>query len=514
MAPMRTRMQLPELKPVLKAICVGLALATISAPDTANAQTLLVRPYVSATMTYSDNVGADGQGGDGDLSLEVAPGVSVLRESGRFRGNLNAMLRNIVYMSESDRNDTFLALNGHGQFEAVEKTLFIDMDASMSRNNRSAFFGRASGDSQDISSDNETQVFGIGPRLNFRLGPDTSGTASYMTRWMSGGGGLDNRRDSDLNAQVSNPVQFGRVGWGVSYSRAESDSGRAGTTGSSSEETVRGTLFVTVTPQFRLRGIVGHERNDYDTASGDSSSIVGGGFDWNPTERTTISGTTEKRVFGRGYDFQFNHRHARSNWNLSYSRDISSSLALVGIDAFQDPEFRLLYDGLVLLIPDPQLREAIVRRLLGYPAIGPRDMFLSNARFVTRNLTGSASLIGVRNVLTLSLQQSERARLGAGVTGSTQDDFSRFDNVKTRSATVALSHRLAPQTSLSASLTRSRSTGSGTVDSETERTAFSLALSKQLGPNTSGGLTYRYQRSEGLSDFTENVITATISMSF
>lgn len=514
MAPKRTRMQLPELSPVLKAICVGLALAAISAPDMANAQSLLVRPYVSATMTYSDNVGADGQGGDSDLSLEVAPGVSVLRDSGRFRGNLNAMLRNVAYVNESDRNDSFVALNGHGQFEAVENTLFIDMDASMSRNNRSAFFGRAAGDSQDISSDNETRMFGIGPRLNFRLGPETSGTASYMTRWMSGGGGLGNQRDSDLNAQLSNPVQFGRVGWGLSYSRSESDSGRAGTSGSSSAESVRGTLYVTVTPQFRLRGTVGHERNDYDTASDDGSSIVGGGFDWNPTERTTISGTTEKRVFGRGYDFQFNHRHALSNWNLSYSRDISSSLELLGVDVFRDPEFRLLYDALERAIPDPLLREAVVRRLLGYPALGPRDMFLSNARFVTRNLTGSVSLIGVRNVLTLSLQQSERARLGAQVTANPQDDFARFDNVKTRSATVSLSHRLAPQTSLSASLMRSRSTGSGADGAETERTAFSLALSKQLGANTSGGLTYTHQRSKGLSDFIENVISATISMSF
>lgn len=514
MAPTRTRMRLPEHRPALSASCVGLALTAIVAPGLANAQSMELRPYVSATLTYSDNVGADAEGGDGDLSLEVAPGVSVLRNSGRFRGNLNAMVRNIAYMNESDRNDSFLTLNGHGQFEAVEKTLFIDMDASMSRNNRSAFFGRAAGDPQDISSDNETRMFGIGPRLNFRLGPETSGTASYMTRWMSGGGGLGNRRDSDLNAQVSNPVQFGRVGWGVSYSRSESDSGRAGTTGGSTEETVRGTLYVTVTPQFRLRGIVGRERNDYETASDDSSSIVGGGFDWNPTERTTISGTTEKRVFGRGYDFQFNHRHALSNWNLSYSRDISSSLELLGADVFRDPEFRLLYDALERVIPDPLLREAVVRRLLGYPAIGPRDMFLSNARFVTRKLTGSVSLIGVRNVLTLSLQQSERSRLGAEVAGNPQDDFARFDNVKTRSATVALSHRLAPQTSLSANLTRSRSTGNGRDGSETERTAFSLALSKQLGPNTSGGLTYRYQRSEGASDFIENVITATISVSF
>lgn len=514
MVPTSARTQASELRRSVTARCIALALAAMSVSGVAQAQSLHFRPYVSASATYSDNVGANERGGDGDLSFEVAPGISVLRESGRFRGNLNAALRNIAYMNETDRNDTFLVLNGHGQVEAVEDTLFVDMDASISRSNRSAFVGRAAGDPQDFSSDNETRMYGVGPRLQFRLGPETSGSAKYMTRWMSGSGSLDNRRESVLNAQVANPVEFGRLGWGLAYSRTESDFGRAGLGGSSTEEIVRGTVYAKVTPQFRLRGIVGREKNNFETAAEDSSPIVGGGFDWNPTERTTISGTSEKRIFGRGYDFRFNHRHANSTWNLSYVRDISSSLETLGLDVFRDPEFRLLFDALERQIADPLLREAVVRRLLGFPSIGARDMFVTNARFVTRDLNGSVSVIGVRNVLIFAFQRSERARLGAAVTGNPADDFARFDNVRTRSATVTLSHRLTPQASLNANLTRSRSTGSGRNGSETERTLFSLALLKQIGPHTSGGITYRYQRSQGFSEFVENTIVATIAVSF
>lgn len=514
MVPTPAPMRVPELRLSRTARCIALALAAMAVSGVARAQSMHFRPYVSASATWSDNVGADARGGDGDLSFEVAPGISVLRESGRFRGNLNAAVRNIVYMNETDRNDTFVVLNGHGQVEAVEDTLFVDMDASIDRSNRSVFAGRAAGDPQDFSSDNETRMYGIGPRLKFRLGPDTNGTAKYMTRWVSGGGGLDNRRESTLNAQVANPAQFGRIGWGLEYRRTESDFGRAGLAGSSSEDILRGTLYAKVTPQLRLRGIVGREKNNFDTATDDRSPIVGGGFDWNPTERTTISGTSEKRIFGRGYDFRFNHRHANSTWSLSYVRDVSSSLETVGLDVFQDPEFRLLFDGLERQIADPLLREAVVRRLLGFPSIGARDLFVTNARFVTRSLAGSVSFIGVRNVLTFAVQRSERERLGAAVTGNPVDDFARFDNVTTRAGTVSLSHKLAPQASLNANLTRSRSTGRGRTDSETERTLFSLALLKQLGPHTSGGVTYRYQRAEGASDFVENAIVATISVSF
>lgn len=477
----------------------------------AHAQTMIVRPYLNARVTYTDNVGAD-EAHKSDLSVEVAPGISIRRQGGRLVGGLNALLRNVAYLNESERNDTFLALSGNGHFEAVERMLFVDMDASMSRSNRSLLFGRAAGDPLDTASDNETYSFGIGPRLQFRLGDQTSGTISYMMHWL-GGGGLDSRQQGNWRAQLSNASQFGRFGWGLDYNYSGTDSADRGAN-AVSQEVVRATLYATVTPQFRLRGIVGHERNDYEVAAGESNTIVGGGFDWNPTDRTVISGTTEKRVFGRGYNFQFSHRQALSVWNLSYSRDISSSLQALGFDVFSDPEFRALFDALERVAPDPLLREALVRRLLGYPPIGTRDTFFTNVHFVTRNLTGSASFIGARNVLTFVVQQSERDRLGGAVTTNPRDDFARFDAVKTRSGTVALSHRLSQQTSFNASVVRSRSEGGGGTNVVTRRTLLNVGLAKQFSPRTSGALTYSYQRSDGGGDFIENALTASVSMSF
>lgn len=481
-------------------------------PESARAQTVRIQPQVDARLIYSDNVRA-GDDGRGDWRAELSPGISILRESGRFSGNLNARLRSVVHADETDRNDTFLALQGRGRIEAVERTLFLDMDATASRNNRSQLSGRRAGDQLDTDSSNETRSIGIGPRLEFMLGPETHGTVSYMSRWLGGNGSIDGRREADWRALLANPVQFGRIGWGLAYTRSDTDYGDSASN-AVSEETARATLFATVTPQFRLRGIVGYESNDYEVRSGEHSTIVGGGFDWNPTERTEISATTEKRIFGRGYDLRFSHRAVRSSWNLSYSRDISSSLQAQGLDVFGDPEFRALYDALANGIPDPIEREAFVRAQLGYPAIGQRDSFLTNARFLNRSLVGSVSLIGIRNVVTIVLQQSERSRLGGAVTSDPLDDFARFDTVTTRSATAAFSHRLSQLSSLNASVLRSRAKGSGESRADTERTVFSIGVSTQFGPDTSGGLTYTHQRSDGQSDFVENVLTANLGMRF
>lgn len=476
------------------------------------AQTLRVEPSVTATMRYTSNSGADAVAKD-DLMTEVAPSVAILREGGRLTGRVNASLRNVVYANDADRNDSFLSLQGFGQFEAVERTWLIDADATMGRSSRSLLFGRVGGDPLETSSDNETRSFGLGTQFNFRLGPETSGTANYRTRWLNGNGGLSGSRTSDLGVELSNPVQFGKVGWGLSYNRSDSEYSSGGQS-AAREEIARGTLFVTLSPQFRLRGSVGYESNDYATGAQEDSSVVGGGFDWFPTERTSVSGTTEKRVFGRSHSYSLSHRFARSVWNFSYSRDISSSPELFGVSVFSDPTFKALYDALAPSIPDPLVRERLVRLLLGYPLIGPRGVFISNAHFLSRNVALSASFLGVRNVLTLTLQDSDRSRLGASNGLDPFDDFSRFANLRSRTASVALNHRLTPLMALNGSLSHIRSEGSGGRDEKTQRVLFNLGLTRQFGRDADGSLLYTHQRAEGGADFVENVLMATFTLRF
>lgn len=475
------------------------------------AQEVLIEPRVSATLRYSDNVGAESDGGD-DWMGEVTPAIAIRRESGRFRGSLDASLRNVVYARESGRNDTFLSLQGTGELEAVERLLFIDMEAGISRSNRSLFGGRAAGDPLATDSENETRRYGIGPRLQFRLGPETTGSARYMTRWRDGNGGLSGSRQSDADVELSNPVEFGRVGWGLAYARSDNDYDN-NPRNTATQEAVRATVFVTVTPQFRLSGIVGHESNDYEFGSRQESEVVGGGFEWVPTERTHILATTEKRVFGRGYDVRFSHRSPRSLWNLSFSRDIQNT-AFAGDAAFADPAFKSLFDALEATIPDPLEREAVVRRQLGFPPIGQRSTFITDARFVSRDLSGSVSLIGVRNILTLMLQRSDRSRLGAPDGLNPRDDFGLFADIESRSASIAWSHRLSGTSSLTGVLLWTDTEGSGSTRADVRRALYSLALQRQLSPDSTASLSYTYQRADGSTDFVENVLMATFSMRF
>jgi len=485
----------------------------------ANAQSLLIRPSLDTRLTYSDNINSASDNEKSDWVAEVAPAIAISREEGPVTGRFRATLRNVVHGSETDRNTSFVALQGNGQIEAVKDRLFVDMDAATSRNNTSGIFGRASQDFLGTDSSNETRQFSIGPRLLFRVG-DAQGAASYRLRWFDGGGALLRRTVGNSQIDLSDPTAFGRSGWGLSYGRTDTRY-YEGVRNDLTEEIARATLFLNLSAKLRLHGNVGYESNDYSFTE-EKGTTAGAGFEWHPTPRTLVAGDAEDRFFGRSYSLKLSHRRPLSAWDFSFSRSITSSLDTNG-SVFNDPAFRSLYDGLAAAIPDPLQREAFVRLLLGYPAPSARSSLVTNSFFVSRTLRGSFSLIGARNIMTFSLQRSDNSRLGDPLVSDIrddggQDDFAEFNKIESDSATLSLNHRLSSRTSLNASLTKSRSSGARSRrdgrDAETRRTILSVGLSRQLGAYTNGALTYRHQRADGTADFTENVLTASLGMQF
>ena len=174
---------------VLPALSLASLLALVAGG--ALAQTSIVTPRLDTSLTWTDNASSSGSGGFGggavgdggrDWILEVSPGISVFRDSGRLSGNLNANFRNLMYTNNTDNNTSYLSLNGSGQFEAIEDMLIIDADALVSRNNQSAFSTRPSGDSLDVDADNQMRVFTLSPRFQFRIGDNTEGALRYERR--------------------------------------------------------------------------------------------------------------------------------------------------------------------------------------------------------------------------------------------------------------------------------------------------------------------------------------------
>ena len=133
-------------------------LFALAVGGTAQAQTFRIQPTLNTQLTWTDNVDVADADPQQDWVLEVSPGVSMVRESGRLRGGLDLRLRSLNHVERTEENTTYLALNGRGSFEAIENSVFVDVDGSISRDNQSSFRGRLPGDALDYDEDNEVRV--------------------------------------------------------------------------------------------------------------------------------------------------------------------------------------------------------------------------------------------------------------------------------------------------------------------------------------------------------------------
>ena len=494
---------------------ISALLLSLTAAGAVQAQTVRIQPTLDTRLTWTDNVDTE-EDGQQDWIAEISPGLSISRESGRFSGGLNMRLRNIAHVEQTEDNTTYLALQGRGTVEAIEDAFFVDLGASISRDNRSAFTGRFAGDELDTDKNNETRLFSVGPRFGFRFGESGQGNIGYQQRWLTGGSNtLGDRETGTWRVGVSDPVALRLFGWGLDYTRTDTQYDE-GANRDVMEEVGRGTLFINIDPQFRLRAIGGYESNDYSSVSGESGAIWGAGFDWYPTERTAISATGEDRIFGTGYNLSLQHRLARSVWRFSAARDISSQLqeleeAYFLTDKYQDIFSTLKESSLGDLFTEDELR-ALARDIY---FVNDPGSIRTKRYYVSRAISAGVSLVGVRNTVTFSVSQTDRSDLNTFEgTEEIGDDFDGRDRVKTRSASLSLSHRLSGLASLNARVLRSNSEGDGVGDDETTRTAYSLGVTRSLSPDTSGSLTYRHIKSDGDDSYTENAVTAVLGMRF
>lgn len=467
---------------------------------------LSVVPSINARVTATDNV--DGaEDGAGDFIFEVSPSIEISKLAGRLTGSMSTSLRNVMYADSGDRNTSFIAFNGRGQYEIVEDQFFIEATGSVSRDDLSIFSGRGTGDNLSTSASNETRSYTVSPWIRFHFGSTATGKLRLDNRWTAGGGGsFGDQYSRTLTANLTDGEAFGPLGWYVDFSRVDTEY-------SDPEQTVfrqNARLGATyrVSGQFSLRATVGRESNDY-TADGSSGSMTHGyGFDWSPSPRTQFSAFTEERIFGRGFNISLNHRRALSHWKLVYSKDISSSDELISQD-LQDAYF-LAYVGDLQGLGLSQAQLAAIKQQF----LAQSGLLITNAQYIYKNLQGDVSFVGKRNVLGFSVYRRQRNRLADDLTASSVDDFARFDEVTDSGATISLRHSLSPSSALTVRGNRSKANGSGTDNQDTRRSSVSVGLTRKLGANSNSGLEYQHLRVNGDSSYTENRLTASIGLRF
>lgn len=478
---------------------------------------------ISVTETWTDNSNRNAESRS-DWVTQVTPGVRISGQGARVSGSLDARLDNTLHASGQSDNRTSLGLFANGNVELLEDHVFLDGTASMSRQDLS-LFGASSSGSLYSNNSNQTEVrtYSLSPSARFRLGSVGVAQMRYRFSQMdSDSNAFNSSQSNDWNASLSNGSAFGALGWFLSTQGSSNDGGR-GTTSSSSN--YRAGLTYILVPDWRFQVFTGRETNDFNNGRHEATTNWGGGVDWNVSPHTSISASATKRFFGWGYSANLQHRFPRSSVLLDFSKDVSSmaSEGGTGLFAFSSQYAAALQAEMALIrAANPGLSETQITNLAMFVlfsrGISPQFSQINaiySSYSVSRQVRATWVLNGLRNTLSLNASRARRDRIESG-TYVGLGDFANFNRITDSTLSALWAHRLSPMTSLSVLLSRTRAVGNEVSGAETNRRQTSLAvgLSTRLGVRTSGSIFYRYSRSSGSAEFSENAISASLVHTF
>lgn len=506
---------------VMRHICALLVL--LYGSGAANAETWRAGASINATETWTDNVGRSETSKQSDWVTQITPSVFASGRGPRLEGSFNASLSNSLHANSEKDNTSSLNLHSNGKLTVVENHVFVDAAASVNRQGVSLFAPTDEGGYGSDTNQAEVRTISVSPSTKFRLGNVGTLEAYYRYSYIdSDNAALSGQQSDGWGASLGENGAYGPMGWFVSASGNSSDNS-SGVTASSSS--YRGGLTYSYVPDWRFQVFTGRESNHFGSGREESSTIWGGGVQWNPTPRTTISTAGSKHFYGWGYDASIQHRFPRSSITLGASRSIQSLSAqgATGLFTLSSQYAAALEIEIVrirALRPDLSEQEVTDLAILSLLSRGivPSLQQISaaySAYSVSRQIRASWVIGGVRNTIALNVFRTSSDRIestsfiGLG-------DLSTFSRVTSTGYLAAWSYRLSPLSALSSSLGVTRASGTAVSGADTNRRQvdFSVGFNTKLGAKTTGVLTYRRSRSSGSASYTENAVSASIAHTF
>lgn len=465
-------------------VVAGLA-ALLAVPAWAQSS-LWVEGRVGVGATLTSN-GAQSSASVADQVLEVNPGLRVVANGARVKGSLDYSLRVLHHLQDTSGDSLRHALSAQGLVEVWDGRGYLDVSATV-RDELVSAFGALGGSGVSDANRSETASFRFSPYIQGRL----TGAADYELRYTlatsdTRNSGVSDRDSHDLSLRVQGRPS-GPLGWSVLAQSSITDYSLDRETRSDS---LRLNLNYSVTPQLLLTAMAGTERNDVLSVQAASYGIAGVGVDWRPSPRSRLSADLQDRYFGHAHSVQLEHRTGRTLWRLRDSRDVSNSPTQAASAAL-GTLYDLIDAAFLSLETDPVARAQLVQaELLKIGLPGDTLMlqrFLSSSATLARAQSLSAVLQGRRTVWTASLNRTRTSRLQSVITLG--DDFDSNTYVLQQGWSLAVGHRLTPQTSLSADWSLQRNEGSA-AGQKTRLQTLTLRLNTQLAPRTSGSLQLR-----------------------
>lgn len=482
----------------------------------AGGRSVSVTPYASVSETFTDNanLSPDGQW---DAITRATLGLSMTGTYRSLTGRLSLGLTGLYSArgKVDNRLDNASTLNAAGTLALVDDRVFLDGYARVSQRLVDPF-GVSPSEPQRPTGDTTTTFdYGLSPWARGTIG----GSVNYYARLnVSGSTNAESSaygaRDLAALVRLDGGTGFRRLGWALTavgrssaYGSAAVRTGNYGGTAS---------LIYAVTPYFSVRANAGVEYRNYaDADVTQRSRLYGAGVDWQPTDRTSITGFYENRFFGDAYFASVQHRTAKTVWTYRGRQGISEVGGVTPVSL--GTNYDLFFQQFASIEPDPVKRDQLVREFLLRNGIPLEQQVV--AGFLTRRIQLQRShdfsfawRLSRRDTLILSIGQGDTSALveflGAG------DTFDNDSVVRSRRFSAALSHQLTPRSSISVIGGRTKTADRDGARSTTQDT-FVANWGTTTGRRSRVDVAVRHTTfNSPTRPYDENALTATLNIRF
>ncbi len=449
-------------------------------PDTVFAGEVRFTPSVMLKESYSDNILLAPKGQEqGDFVSEISPAFSLQTKSSHFTANVDYTLQNLLYLKDSNRNQSFNQLSANSKAELVDDYLFFDINANHRQRIVNADQPIANNNIAITSNRTNVSSYNLSPYFqhSFRGIMDAALRYSYSN--------VDYRRDELIDSkqtgiffQLSSPARETGFNWGVNYSKRKNNF----ETGNDSTFS-RGSLQLgyRLTTRTNVYATGGKENNSFIVNNNQNidKSFWNVGADWQPGARDNITVEFGERFFGKTGRFGWQHNARRLVLNADYREELSTSaLTLLG------------------------------RQQVG--SIDSRNQPVDTGNSIT-------SQVYVRKIATLGLTY-RLSKTSFALNYSNDRRIFQDTGDETRTEFVSASVQLRSSSVLTYVLgTRWNSRYTSSTGGKTFITNVNFAIQQQLTPRIQAELAVKHSfrnSTNALTDYDENILSVGITQTF
>ena len=467
---------------------------------------LRLEPSLSTGITFTDNVDFEADARS-DFIVFVRPRINLVASARRLNTNLNYTF-SIEYSSDAGGIEIEQigdsALQSANTFELVENIVFLDADASISREIVDNAITQPAG-SETTRNENLTTVqrYRLSPLIRYRfddfLVSESRVTAGYVDTGSEG--------DTTVTYGASQNFASGprfttyQWNWNTEYLDSQSGGGEAADIGDDDDNFTRFTTTlngqVIVSPSFSLLGTIGFERIEEESLIDEPDGLIWDiGFSARPNRRLEVTASYGRRFEDDTASFEARYEISeQSVFQARFERTLETE------------ETQLLND-LAFLDFDEEGNAVDTRT--GLPPSSDIDLFgLQDEAFFANRFDATLTLSRERNsfIFDAFYEQREVETITEGNDTETvfggRGQWSR-ELTREMSGTISLDYRFTEF-------------GGDETGREDNLITFVTSLDRNLGQGFSGAFNYVFRRQESTldtEDATENAITLSLTKSF